>query len=137
MTPIAPIVPTVGRVVLYTPAALQNIDPDCVPWPVLIARVHNDRLINIGGFDFLGRPVGAQMVTLLQPGDKVPVEGHYCQWMDYQLRQASNQAIGIESVQRVFIEEAQRAAEYDKTMNAEARAMRPYDASPSSSEPNQ
>lgn len=80
--------PTIGRVVLYhqqlgyAPAAKD-------PIPALVCFVHNDREINVGGFNELGYPISGTHVTLLQDDDPVPDSGAYARWMDYQKAQAA------------------------------------------------
>lgn len=84
--------PTVGRVVLYHPAANSAAiyaAADGSPVPALIARVWNDRMINIGGFDANGNPFGATSVPLLQDDDAIPEGGNYACWMPYQKGQAA------------------------------------------------
>jgi hypothetical protein len=74
--------PTIGRVVLVNiPGFLQQ-------WPALIAFVHSDRLINVGGFDNSGNPLALTSVPLLQDDDLKP-EGIHAEWMPYQKGQAA------------------------------------------------
>jgi hypothetical protein len=76
--------PTIGRVVWFWPTKPA---PDEQPYASLIACVHNDRCITIGGFDHNGQPFAATSVQLLQDDD-VPT-GPSCSWMPYQKRQAA------------------------------------------------
>jgi hypothetical protein len=83
------ITPTIGRVVLL------HLDPAIVyptstqPCPGLITFVHNDRQINVGGFDANGTPVSACMIPLLQDDDPIPESGTYAFWMPYQIQAAA------------------------------------------------
>lgn len=81
--------PTVGRVVLVT-------RPDYVADPsqkeaALIAFVHNDRMINVGGFTQHGSTFGHTSVPLLQDDDEPPKSGMYAEWMPFQKGQAAAQ----------------------------------------------
>lgn len=75
--------PTIGRVILFHP----NKKSEMV-FPALVCFVHNDALINVGGFDNNGNSFGATSVPLLQDGDEAPDFGAYATWMPYQLGQA-------------------------------------------------
>lgn len=85
--------PTIGRVVLYYPSGIQNPGRLPVPWDAHVARVWNDRLINVGGFDPNGDPYKGTSVILIQEGDTTPVQGtiSYAGWMEYQIGQARAQ----------------------------------------------
>lgn len=81
--------PTVGRVVL-----LNNRPGNQGPAEAaLIAFVHSDTCINVGGFDHNGHPMSATSVPLIQEGEPMPVpphyEGIYAEWMPYQKGQAA------------------------------------------------
>ena len=91
--------PTVGRVVWYYPSTTAY--PEITdksgrpiatsgdqPLAALVASVHNDRLVNLGGFDADGRTFSRLSVILMQEGDQVPKTGSYCTWMPYQIGQA-------------------------------------------------
>lgn len=81
--------PTVGRVVWYH-AALALRDPNGQPLAALVAKVIDDRTINLGGFNADGTPFSAQHVTLLQDGDELAQpDGPYAEWMPYQKGQAA------------------------------------------------
>lgn len=72
------IVPTIGRVVWVSrPGKSSQREPG------LITYVHNNRLINVGGFDLNGLPFAATSVQLLQDDDPVPYS-LYAEWMPYQ-----------------------------------------------------
>lgn len=77
--------PSIGRVVLVSCVGSGQTQP----YPALIAYVHSDRCINIGGFDFNGVPLNFTSVLLLQDDDAIPASGVYAQWMDYQKGQAA------------------------------------------------
>ena len=81
--------PTIGRVVLVTRIVNgSRLSPQAEP--ALVAYVHSDRMINVGGFDANGFPFQATSVTLLQDDDPAPVyiTGTYAEWMPYQKAQA-------------------------------------------------
>jgi len=77
--------PSIGRVVWYYPAN----HGDGQPWPALIAYVHSDERINVGGFRYDGTPFNDSDVALYLPDSAVPSEGPYCTWMPYQVSAAS------------------------------------------------
>ena len=82
--------PTPGRVVWYTPCADD-------PTPKFkgeklsahIARVINDRLVNLLVIRADGITYGRHDVILVQEGDDHPAGGRYCEWMPYQKGQAA------------------------------------------------
>ena len=78
--------PTIGRVVLLR---LAGSSPTDEPLPALVAKVWNDRMINVGGFDHNGDPVKATSVVLLQDDDAPPASGPWAEWMPYQKGQAA------------------------------------------------
>ncbi len=85
--------PTPGRVVLFNlnGASFNAIcaASDGAPLPALVARVWNDRMINVGGFDANGTPFAYTSLQLLQDDDEAPAEGTaYACWMPYQKAQA-------------------------------------------------
>lgn len=85
------ITPTVGRVVLFHPNKNENFiaTHGNEPVPALVAAVHSDTSINVGGFDANGSPFARQNVTLLQDDALPPEDGEqYAEWMPYQKAQA-------------------------------------------------
>ncbi len=80
--------PTVGRVVWFQPGHIAEVPDKEQPFAALIAYVWSDRMINVAAFDSNGKPVAATSVALLQDDDPVPQNGHYAQWMPYQVGQA-------------------------------------------------
>ena len=56
---------------------------------VTVAYVHNDRLINVGGFNHDGNVIVFRSIPLLQDEDQPPTNGPFCVWMPYQKSQAS------------------------------------------------
>lgn len=76
--------PTIGRVVLFHPNKKSEL-----VFPAFVCEVHNDALINVGGFDNNGNAFGATSVPLLQDGDEAPDFGAYAEWMPYQKGQAA------------------------------------------------
>lgn len=76
--------PSVGRVVWYYPSGPRPSQP----YPALVAYVHSDRCINVGGFTNGGQPFSDTSVQLLQDDDAVPVGQAYACWMPFQKGQA-------------------------------------------------
>lgn len=78
--------PTVGRVVwVYRPLATFDLRQ---PEVGFVTYVHNDRLINVAGFNANGTQFTATSLTLLQDDDAKP-EGDFAAWMPYQKGQAA------------------------------------------------
>lgn len=81
--------PTPGRVVWYWPGPQD-------PTPIFkgealaasVARVINEREVNLTVSRADGITYGRHSVRLLQEGDKRPAEGPFCEWMPYQVGQA-------------------------------------------------
>lgn len=96
------ITPTIGRVVLVHRYGLSD-----QPEPALICYVHNDRMINVGGFDRNGAPFAITSVCLLQDGDQVPANSGwpYAEWMPYQKGQAAK----TEALEKTIFETAAAA----------------------------
>lgn len=80
--------PTIGRVVWFQPAKAEHTPLKSQPYAALVACVHSDRMVNLGGFDANGQPFSACSVTLLQDDDAAPAGGYYASWMPYQTKQA-------------------------------------------------
>lgn len=79
--------PTIGRVVLYYGPG--EYVKKCQPRPALVCYVHNDTMINVGGFDRNGVPFQATSVKLIQDdAEERPDYGH-AEWMPYQKGQAA------------------------------------------------
>lgn len=78
--------PTTGRVVLFHPA---GSGPNSEPLAALVARVWNDRMINVGGFDLNGDPFKATSVVLAQDDDPIQPDIAWAEWMPYQKTQAA------------------------------------------------
>jgi len=77
------IVPTIGRVVLvHRPGSSPQREP------AFITFVWNDRMINVGGFDFQGKPFSATSLPLVQDSEPYP-DGMFAEWMPYQKQVAS------------------------------------------------
>jgi hypothetical protein len=55
----------------------------------MIAYVHSNICINVGGFDRNGAPFQITSLTLLQDDAPVPERGAYAVWMPYQKGQAA------------------------------------------------
>lgn len=87
------ITPTVGRVVWFYVAlngmASGFFTPDeGQPLAAIVARVWNDRMVNLTVFDANGTPHSRTSVPLIQEGEDVPALGFYATWMPYQIGQA-------------------------------------------------
>lgn len=81
------IIPTIGRAILvYGRHANPKKD---VPESASISFVHNDRLINVGGWDHNGLPFAMKSLRLVQEGDLIPDDVPHAQWMQYQKDTAS------------------------------------------------
>jgi hypothetical protein len=79
--------PTIGRVVWVTRPYFKH-DPN-QPEAAFITYVHNDRMINVGGFMHDGSPFKATSVRLLQDDDTpIPGGDTYAEWMPFQKGQA-------------------------------------------------
>jgi hypothetical protein len=81
--------PTVGRVVLYWPSAVQAGTDTLQPFAATVAYVWNDRMVNLSVTDHNGKQFGVTSVRLLQDGDERPNGGMFCEWMPYQKGQAA------------------------------------------------
>lgn len=82
------ITPTVGRVVWFYPAGRAHTEQPCAAF---ITYVHSDTMINVGGFDYNGKPFGETSVLLVQ-GEGCygnPGGGSWAGWMPYQKGQAA------------------------------------------------
>ena len=82
--------PTVGRVVLFYPAADRWAGYTFAvgqAHAAQIALAHNDHYVNLGVLDQQGRHLALQEVPLLQADDLIPDADH-CRWMPYQVGQA-------------------------------------------------
>jgi hypothetical protein len=88
------ILPTVGRVVWFTPSRLAgdgrfaHIDGR-KPLAAIVAHVFNDALVNLAVFDSNGQPHSRTSVPLVQEGEAKPEHGYFCEWMPYQVGQAA------------------------------------------------
>jgi hypothetical protein len=78
--------PTIGRVVLF------HRERGDEPYPALVAYVHSDTCINVGGFTHGGSPFCETSVPLLQDDEPAPEVGYYAEWMPYQKGQAAKEA---------------------------------------------
>jgi hypothetical protein len=81
--------PSIGRVVWFQPAHVAAAKDLPQPFAALIAYVHHDRCINVGGFDSGGMHYAATSVPLLQDDDPIPEHGYYARWMPFQVGQAA------------------------------------------------
>lgn len=97
------ITPTIGRVLWYTPKSDGSCGHDGMvnrgdqPMLALVNYVHDDKRVNVVGFDHDGNPFGFREVELIQEGNAIPGAGHFVQWMPYQIGQAKKHAPAEES----------------------------------------
>jgi hypothetical protein len=92
------ILPTIGRVVWFTPSRLTgdyyftHIDSR-KPLAAIVAHVFNDALVNLTVFDSNGQSHSRTSVPLVQEGEAKPeqgyAQGYFCEWMPYQVGQAA------------------------------------------------
>jgi hypothetical protein len=91
------ILPTVGRVVWFTPSRLTgdgrfaHIDGR-KPLAAIVDHVFNDGLVNLAVFDSNGMSHSRTSVPLVQEGEAMPEHGYFCSWMPYQVGQAAKHA---------------------------------------------
>jgi hypothetical protein len=91
------IVPTVGRIVWFTPSRLTgdgrfaHIDGR-KPLAAIVAHVFSDALVNLAVFDSNGMSHSRTSGPLVQEGEAEPEHGYFCSWMPYQVGQAAKQA---------------------------------------------
>ena len=83
--------PTVGRVVWYT----TGNPADNQPLAAIIAHVWSDTCVNLAIFDANGVPLPKPptSIHLVQDESELPLSGHYCSWMPYQVGQARAQVV--------------------------------------------
>lgn len=81
------IVPTVGRVVLYTEGTADRFPGSHEQRAAVVADVNDDGTVNLGVFDQYGNAHARQNVILVQAGEERP-DGPYCEWMEFQVGQA-------------------------------------------------
>jgi hypothetical protein len=91
------ILPTVGRVVWFTPSRLTgdygftHIDGR-KPLAAIVTHVFNDALVNLSVFDSNGVPHSRTSVPLVQGDEPRREHGYFCSWMPYQVGQAAKHA---------------------------------------------
>ena len=79
--------PTVGRQVwLWLD---QQHKKHGQPFAATVVYVNSVRDINVCALDGSGQPAAYIGITLVQPGDKLPLTGAFCEWMPYQIGQAA------------------------------------------------
>jgi len=67
--------PTPGRMVFFYASDKQS-----EPFAATVAKVWNERMINIGYLDHNGHHSNATSVPFIHPGDQIPDLGFYCTW---------------------------------------------------------
>ena len=94
------ITPSVGRIVWFFPE-LEQRDPNGQPLAALVAKVIDDRTVNLMVSAADGSTFGRQHVALLQPDDQRPYDPverpdqAHATWMPYQLGQAAKTEAAI------------------------------------------
>lgn len=85
-----PIVPTVGRVVWFTPSH-DSVRPRIagLPLAAMIVGVWSDTCVNLAVFDANGDSFGQTSVPLIQDETAIKPDGFYAEWMPYQKGQAA------------------------------------------------
>ena len=86
------ILPTVGRVVWFTPSKLSGDGFFAhiygrKPLAAIVAHV-----VNLAVFDSNGVSHSRTSVRLVQAGEDKPEHGYFCEWMPYQVGQAAKAA---------------------------------------------
>lgn len=76
--------PTVGRVVWF----YHSGEPEN-PMAAIVAKVLDDRLVNLMAITHEGHPYPRQSVVLLQDNDVPGAHSEYCAWMPFQKGQAA------------------------------------------------
>lgn len=91
--------PEVGRHVHFYNAGWVEGDQ---PLAAIIAKVHDDRNINIAAFDDYGNNFPqAGGVPLIQPEDETPEFGPYCKWMPFQVQSSGGVADALNAARDV------------------------------------
>jgi hypothetical protein len=128
------IMPSNGRIVLFTPARSEDRpvaqhDP-AQPLAAIVTHVWGERMINLCAFDSNGQPLAFTSVPLVQDGDPKP-EGFFAEWMPYQKGQAAK-AEEAEKAARQAAEDTKEkiAAELAKQQAAAAAAEQPAEKQP-------
>jgi hypothetical protein len=87
------ILPSVGRIVLFTPS---HVDASTLvhhdrtkPLASIVTHVWNDAMVNLTVFDSNGAPHSRTSVAMVQEGEPKPEHGYFCTWMAYQTGQAA------------------------------------------------
>lgn len=78
--------PSIGRIILVHRRHANPVSSQ--PEPAIVCFVHNDRSINVAGFNAHGQMFSMTSLPLAQPEDDVPEHGVYAAWMDYQIQSA-------------------------------------------------
>src|SRR4051812_35540093 len=81
--------PSVGQVLWFFPHVDEGFKPGDQPHAALVAKVLDDRTVNLACFGESGAPYSRQAVQLLQDDDVAPEGGHFASWMPYQMGQAA------------------------------------------------
>ena len=92
--------PTVGRKVWYRPSDADIAGNnrmtvagapggEAQPLDATVIAVWGDRMVNLLVTDIVGKQYPRLSVTLVQDGDTKPTGAFYCEWMPYQIAQAS------------------------------------------------
>lgn len=116
--------PTIGRVVLVHERR-GSADPEC-PEPAFVCYVHNDRSINVAGFNAVGKPFQLVHLPLVQGDETKPVKGEHAAWMPYQKQVAAG------AIPAVLHQEAGKASDYITQRAETAHALASHSPAPAS-----
>jgi hypothetical protein len=110
--------PTVGRMVYFRPSIHTHresfaMPPGNEPCAATIARVWNDRVVNLSVLDANGVQHPITSVPLIQEGEPKPEDGLFCYWMPFQIGQA------LKTASHAEMEEHLRKVEASKVSNTE------------------
>jgi hypothetical protein len=115
------IVPTVGRIVWYSPPPSEHYPRiEKQPFAAIVVGVWSDKRVNLAFYDANGNQHAAKSVILLQDEDPIPESIGYCMWMPYQKSVAKGEILPVLHYPAVSIEEV--AA---KILNESSEAEKP------------
>ncbi|KKK49407.1 hypothetical protein LCGC14_3135380 [marine sediment metagenome] len=91
--------PTVGRIVYYYCLDHEKFGyieawDRKSPLAAIIAHVWPNGRVNLAVFDVNGDSHSRISVPLIQPGSERPVDGHFCEWMPYQVKKETGSESG-------------------------------------------